>query len=108
MTMLFCLSRNDGRRCTRERGHRGLHRSRTLMWTDAGADAPECSGSGAVAEPAQPLPDGFPGGRALCPVCLRFIPLDSHGLLEAHDASAHADDQDAERRAEWFNTFGWP
>ena len=107
MTMLFCLSRSEGRRCTRERGHRGLHRSGTLMWTDAGADAPRCAGGGSAGEAAAALADGFPDGRALCPVCLRFVPLDPDGHLEPHDASAPADDGEGARRAAWFNTFGW-
>ena len=61
--MQFCRSRNDGRRCTRELGHRGLHRHRTIMWTDAGADDPHCPGSGSPGTAAPTLASGFPGGR---------------------------------------------
>jgi hypothetical protein len=105
--MRFCRSRNDGRRCTRELGHRGLHRSRTILWTDAGADEPRCAGSGAVGEAAPMLPGGFPGGRALCQICLGFVPLDAAGRLHEHDtADAHLDNE-VEQRAEWFNSYGW-
>lgn len=75
MTVAFCRSRRGGRRCTRELGHAGLHRHRTIMWADSGADDPRCPGSGAPGSPAEILPNGFPGGRALCPVCLQFVPL---------------------------------
>ena len=74
--MQFCRSRNDGRRCTRELGHRGLHRHRTIMWTDAGADDPHCPGSGSPGTAAPTLANGFPGGRAVCPDCLGFVALD--------------------------------
>ncbi|WP_045296935.1 hypothetical protein [Microbacterium trichothecenolyticum] len=104
----FCRSRNDGRRCTRHLGHAGLHRHRTIMWTDAGADPTQCPGSGEPGEPAATLADGFPGGRALCPVCLRFVPLDDAGRLIRHDTADEGEtDAEARRRAEWFNTHGW-
>lgn len=106
--MQFCRSRNDGRRCTRELDHRGLHKHRTIMWTDAGADAPRCPGSGAPGEPAVTLDDGFPGGRALCPRCLSFIDLDDDGILVEHETSiVDPGDPDGQRHREWFNTHGW-
>ena len=74
------------------------------MWTDAGADAPRCSGSGAPGTPAPVLANGFPGGRALCPACLNFIPLDDERLIEHDTWSAASDSSD---RAEWFNTRGF-
>ena len=78
------------------------------MWTDAGADALRCAGSGEPGEPATPLPDGYPGGRALCPVCLRFVPLDDAGGLVEHDTTDGTEtDAEARRRGEWFNTHGW-
>jgi hypothetical protein len=104
----FCRSRNEGRRCTRPLGHPGLHRHRTIMWSDASADPLHCSGSGARGEPAATLPDGFPGGRALCPVCLRFIALDAGGRLVEHDTSDETEtDAEARRRQDWFNVHGW-
>lgn len=106
MSMAFCRSRNDGRRCTRELGHRGLHRHRTILWTDAGADAPRCPGSGTPASPAAVLPSGFPGGRGLCPVCLRFVDLQGGRLIE-HDTWDAASEREAPERATWFNAHGW-
>ena len=104
----FCRSRNEGRRCTRPLGHPGLHRHRTIMWTDAGADAPRCRGSGEPGEPAANLADGYPHGRALCPMCLRFVPLDDAGALVEHDTTdATETDAEARRRGEWFNGHGW-
>ncbi|MET0829595.1 MAG: hypothetical protein ABWY26_08755 [Microbacterium sp.] len=103
----FCRSRNDGRRCTRELGHRGLHRHRTILWTDAGADALRCGGSGAPGVPAARLAHGFPGGRALCRTCLGFIPLDDDGRLVEHDTWTESAGREATERAEWFNAFGW-
>ncbi|MBW9108227.1 hypothetical protein [Microbacterium ureisolvens] len=103
----FCRSRNGGRRCTRPLDHAGLHRHRTIMWTDAGADPARCRGSGEPGSPAATLADGFPDGRALCPVCLRFLPLDD-GRLPAHDTSDTAEtDAETRRRREWFNAYGW-
>ena len=102
--MQFCRSRNGGRRCTRELGHRGLHRHRAIMWTDAAADAARCPGSGAPGTPATTLSNGFPYGRALCGVCLGFVALDPDGRLEGHDTGSPASDVD---RADWFNTHGW-
>lgn len=105
--MQFCRSRSGGRRCTRPLGHAGLHRHRTIMWTEAGADPAHCPGSDEPGEPAVRLADGFPDGRALCPVCLRFIPLDD-GRLLAHDTSdAEETDAETRRRREWFNAYGW-
>ncbi len=104
----FCRSRNGGRRCTRPLDHPGLHRHRTIMWSDAGADPARCSGSGAPGAPAAALADGFPDGRALCGVCLRFVPLDDTGHVVEHDTTDPAEtDAEAERRREWFNVHGW-
>jgi len=107
-TVRFCRSRNGGRRCTRPLGHPGLHRHRTIMWTDAGADDPHCPGSGSPGEPAEPLADGWPHGRALCPVCHRFVSVTAEGKLAPHDTT-DPDETDAEaaRRQEWLNTHGW-
>ena len=105
--MRFCRSRNGGRRCTRPLDHRGLHRHRTIMWADAAADAPRCPASGEQAEPAAPLADGYPDGRALCPACVRFVPLDETGRLQPHDTSEDETDAEARRRREWFNVHGW-
>ncbi|TQJ31819.1 hypothetical protein [Microbacterium sp. SLBN-146] len=103
----FCRSRSGGRRCTRPLGHVGLHRHRTIMWSDAGADDPRCLGSGTSATAAALLADGYPHGRALCPRCLRFIEL-THGALVAHDTSDPDEtDEESKRRAEWLNTHGW-
>jgi hypothetical protein len=102
--MRFCRSRNDGRRCTRELGHLGLHRHRGIMWTDAGADPARCPGSGVPADPAPRLPNGYPGDRALCRTCLEFVPLEDGRLAEHRTSSAEADD---DNRAEWFNAHGW-
>ena len=77
----FCRSRNGGRRCTRHLGHAGLHRHRTIMWADAAADPAHCPGSGEPGTPAAPLADGFPDGRAMCPVCHRFVALDADARL---------------------------
>jgi hypothetical protein len=106
MTMQFCRSRKDGRRCTRELDHRGLHRHRTLMWTDAGADDPRCAGSGSPASSAPVLDGGFPEGRALCTECLSFVALADGRLIE-HDTWSPASESETTERAEWFNTFGW-
>lgn len=78
------------------------------MWSDAGEDPARCSGSGASAAPAAPLADGYPGGRALCEICLRFVPLDDAGRVLEHDTSDPEEaDADARRRREWFNVHGW-
>jgi len=105
--MQFCHSRSNGRRCTRELGHRGLHRHRTIMWTDAGADDPRCPGSGSLGRAVPTLASGFPGGRAVCPDCLGFVALDPDERLVAHDTWSAASDHEAVERAEWFNTYGW-
>ena len=105
----FCRSRREGRRCTRPLDHPGLHRHRSIMWTDAGADPARCAGSGIPATPATPpLSDGYPDGRALCEICLRFLPLDTAGHLVEHDTT-DADEPAAEalRRQEWLNSHGW-
>jgi hypothetical protein len=104
----FCRSRSQGRRCTRPLGHRGLHRHRTIMWTDASADPARCSGSGRPGEPAVPLADGYPEGRALCAVCLRFVALTPDGRLVEHDTTDDAETEaETARRREWLNTHGW-
>ncbi|WP_194398076.1 hypothetical protein [Microbacterium atlanticum] len=104
----FCRSRNHDRRCTRPLDHPGLHRHRAIMWTDAAADPPRCSGSGAPGEPAALLADGYPGGRALCPVCLRFVELDGASRLVEHDSSDEAETRtETERRRAWINAHGW-
>ncbi len=78
------------------------------MWSDLTADPPRCDGSGAAGSPAATLPDGFPGGRALCPVCLRFVGLDAEGRLVEHDTSdASESELEAAQAREWFNTHGW-
>jgi hypothetical protein len=106
---LYCRSHRGGVPCTRELDHRGLHHARgtNLLWQDADADAPACPGSGEPAAAAETLPDGFPHGRALCPVCLGFFALDG-GLLVPHDRwTGQTTDADAADRREWFNTIGW-
>jgi hypothetical protein len=104
--MQFCRSRNDGHRCTRELGHRGLHRHRTIMWTDAGADAPRCPGSGMPGAAADSLENGYPDGRALCTMCLAIVTLDASARLVAHDTWSAASDAEAVDRRDWFNTHG--
>lgn len=103
-----CPSRSDGRRCTRPLGHPGLHRHRGAMWSDLSADPPRCPGSGVAGSPAASLPDGFPGGRALCRNCLRFVALDATGRLVEHDTADPGESGvEAGRRRDWFNTHGW-
>lgn len=110
MTPGPCLSRRAGRVCTRPAGHAGLHhRTGTgVLWSEAQADAPRCPASGAPGEVAATLDDGFPDGRALCAVCLAFVPL-VDGMLAAHDTWRGGADRphDAERRRAWFNAHGW-
>ncbi|GAA0422936.1 hypothetical protein [Leifsonia naganoensis] len=104
----YCPSRNGGRHCTRPLGHPGLHRRGALLWSDASADAPRCPGSGEPGTPARELADGYPGGRALCDRCLRFIALDGTGRLVEHDTTDAAEtDAEIASRREWFNTIGW-
>jgi len=107
---MLCLSRRRGEICTREKGHRGLHHRRetSLMWSDLQADPPACAGAGRRVEPAPTLDDGYPDGRALCPVCWAFVALDADAGLVEHD-SWRGDDTRAEgdRRRAWFNAFGW-
>nr|WP_198425977.1 hypothetical protein [Microbacterium ureisolvens] len=106
--MQFCRSRNDGRRCTRPLDHAGLHRHRTIMWSDAGADPARCPGSATPGAPAEPQADGFPHGRALCPVCLRFVELDDSSRLVEHDTSDPAETAaEAHSRRGWLNAHGW-
>lgn len=108
MELRYCLSRRDGRGCTRPLGHPGLHRYQGAMWSDAGADPLHCPGSGQPGTPAATLDDGFPGGRAACPHCQRFIELDAAGRLTEHDTSDPLEsDAEAAQRREWFNTHGW-
>ncbi|POX68455.1 hypothetical protein C3481_00660 [Microbacterium sp. Ru50] len=77
------------------------------MWSDAQADPPRCAGSGEPAEAAPSLPDGFPFGRGMCPVCTGFVAL-ADGRLERHDAfRGTTDAAEGEARAQWFNTVGW-
>lgn len=76
------------------------------MWTDASADPLRCAGSHAVGVVAPTLPNGFPGGRALCRACLEFVAIDGDGRLAEHETSSA--ETGAADRAEWFNTFGWP
>lgn len=79
-----------------------------MMWSDVQADAPRCPGSGSAATPAPTLADGFPDGRALCPVCWAFAPLTDDGVLAEHDSwRGDATRADADRRREWFNAHGW-
>lgn len=77
------------------------------MWTDAAADPPRCSGSGAPGVPAAPAPGGYPHGRALCERCLRFVPLDPDDRLVEHDTT-DPDETPAEaaQRQDWFNQAG--
>ena len=103
----FCRSRNQGRRCTRPLDHPGLHRHRTIMWTHAAADPPRCPGSGRPGEPAARLADGYPEGRALCPACLRFVPLADARLVEHDSSDPSKTDAETLRRRQWFNEHGW-
>ena len=96
--------------CTRPAGHAGLHNRMGTgqMWSDLQADPPRCEGSGSPAAPGRSLPDGFPGGRALCPACWGFFPVTAAGSLAEHDAFRGAGSgEEASHRAEWFNAFGW-
>lgn len=108
-TALWCRSRRGSALCTRPRGHAGLHNrlGTSQMWSDAQADPPRCAGSGEPAEAAPSLPDGFPFGRGMCPVCTGFVAL-ADGRLERHDAfRGTTDAAEGEARAQWFNTVGW-
>jgi hypothetical protein len=103
----FCRSRSGGRRCTRPLDHAGLHKHRTIMWSDISADEPRCAASGDYGTPAPMDLDGYPHGRALCPACQRFITL-TDGRLDAHDTSDAAESPaEIARRREWLNTHGW-
>ncbi|MDU0327072.1 hypothetical protein RWH43_09925 [Microbacterium sp. KSW2-21] len=106
----LCLSRRNGEICTRENGHRGLHHRKggRLLWNDLQADPPACSGAGTEAEPAPTLDDGFPDGRAVCPVCWAFVELTVEGTLSAHDSWRGDESRaEADHRRDWFNAFGW-
>jgi len=106
-TVRFCRSRNRGRRCTRPLDHPGLHRHRGIMWAEAAADPLRCDGTGLAGRSAATLPDGWPDGRALCPICHRFVALDD-GVLAPHDTSDPGEPEtEALRRRDWFNTIGW-
>ncbi|WP_460775137.1 hypothetical protein [Microbacterium sp. GXF7504] len=108
-TAQWCRSRRGRALCTRPAGHTGLHNrvGTSRMWSDAQADPPRCPGGGRAAEPAPTLASGFPGGRALCPECTGFVPLED-GILAAHDAfRGTVDRAEREGRAAWFNAFGW-
>lgn len=77
------------------------------MWSDVEADPAACPGGGSAAQPAPLLPNGFPAGRALCPVCSDFVALDN-GAVVPHDTFRGAvDGAEAANRAAWFNTVGW-
>lgn len=105
----WCRSRRGRALCTRPRGHAGLHNrvGTGRMWSDAQADGPACAGSGAPGMPAPPLPDGFPGGRGLCPECTAFVRLPG-GRLAPHEFFRGTDDPaEASDRAAWFNAHGW-
>lgn len=89
-------------------GHAGLHRRQALLWSDRQADPARCPGSGRPGERAAQLADGFPGGRALCPDCHRFVDLNPDGRLVEHDTDdPRASDLEVLRSREWFNTHGW-
>lgn len=103
--IVFCRSRLHGRRCTRPEGHPGLHRQRTTLWSGVQADPERCPGSGAPADAAAPLLDGWPHGRALCRECLRFAPLVGGALID-HETGGD-DARERARVAEWFNAHGW-
>jgi hypothetical protein len=105
----LCLSRRAGEICTRQRGHRGLHHrvGTALLWSEREADPPRCPGSGRPAQPAATLADGYPGGRALCPVCWGFVPVQGEALTEHDSWRGDATRQETDRRREWFNTHGW-
>ena len=78
------------------------------MWADAAADPAHCPGSGEPGTPAAPLADGFPNGRAMCPVCHRFVALDADARLVPHDTTDENEtDAETQRRQEWFNVHGW-
>ena len=96
--------------CTRAAGHPGLHNRMGTgqMWSDREADPPGCPGSATPGAPAPLLADGFPHGRALCPVCLDFVAVTDAGALVAHDTFRGASSpEEARGRADWFNAFGW-
>jgi hypothetical protein len=107
--MRWCRSRRGRALCTRPTGHAGLHNrvGTSRMWSERDADPPACGGSGTRVTPAPALPDGFPHGRGLCPVCAGFVPLRG-GRIDPHDAFRGTDDlAAASDRAAWFNAHGW-
>src|SRR3954471_7212984 len=106
----WCLSRHHGVICTRPVGQAGLHNrtGTSVLWSDRGVDPAQCPGSGDPAVAAARLADGFPDGRALCPVCLAFVRLTAEGTLWNHESfRGGGSDAEAQRRAEWFNANGW-
>ena len=108
-TARWCRSRRAGAVCTRPAGHAGLHNRMGTgqMWSDREADAPRCDGSGRAAAPAALLPDGFPHGLALCPVCWGFVPVQDDHLAEHDFFRGATSAEESTHRAEWFNAFGW-
>lgn len=105
----LCLSRRHGEICTRPAGHAGLHHrvGTGLMWSERDADDPRCPGSGTAGEPAPLADDGYPDGRALCPVCWAFVELHD-GRLSEHDTwRGDPTRAEADRRRDWFNAHGW-
>jgi len=114
-TAQWCRSRRGRALCTRPVGHAGLHNrlGTSQMWSDVEADPPACAGAGMPGVAARSLPNGFPHGRALCPVCDAFVELvpparSGAAVLADHDVfTQEADAAAAEQRAAWFNTFGW-
>ncbi|MFJ6654277.1 hypothetical protein ACIQLJ_15915 [Microbacterium sp. NPDC091313] len=77
------------------------------MWSDRDADDAHCPGSGTAAEPAARAADGYPHGRALCPVCWGFVVLHD-GALGEHDSwRGEATREETERRRAWLNAHGW-
>ncbi len=106
---MLCLSRRDGEICTRRAGHAGLHNrtGSSILWSDVNADLPRCAGSGATATAAQALTNGFPHGRAICPVCFAFVTLEGGELAEHDSWRGDPSREEADQRREWMNTHGW-
>ena len=78
------------------------------MWREIDADPPACPSAGDPAVAARTLADGYPHGRALCPVCGRFVRLRRDGTLPVHRSwRGDRTRAEAERRREWFNAIGW-
>ena len=54
------------------------------------------------------LENGFPDGRAVCPVCWAFVPLEDDGTLSPHDTwRGDPTRAEADQRRVWFNAYGW-